>query len=385
MASGVAFDSVVADFYRAATGELSWDRALDGVQKMFSARAAVMQSVDLHTGRIVHLANGGPRMHEAFLDYLREWHACDPRRQHLIRHAPDIVGHWWHCHEHFDEAFTQRDPFYRHFLPAHETRYLATAMLMHAPGLLTAFAVELPAARGPLSADERVVAQRLGKHFSESLTAWERVRDMASQALTGHQLLAAFPYPMWLVDEDRFVHFANPAAVLTQAQENTVFMAGRRLLLRSDRADRQFGEWLLGLSNDSHGVRKVLDARRMASAAPTWLHLSTLQPGRVLGAFGDRPQVLVTLFDPRHMADLDPFALGKVFGLTPTEARVAVLLADALSAKEMASRLGCATSTVRTHTRQVLNKLDAARMADAVRMIRQGEALWSRAGPPRAT
>lgn len=143
---GNALDTVVADFYRAATGDLSWDRALGGVQQMFSARAAVLQSVDLHMGRIVHLAIGGLPMHEAFLDYLREWHSRDPHRQYLITHAAETVGHWWYCHEHFNAAFVQRDPFYRHFLPAHETRSLAKAMLMPAPGLLTAFSVELPAA-----------------------------------------------------------------------------------------------------------------------------------------------------------------------------------------------------------------------------------------------
>lgn len=370
---------MVTDFYRAATGDLSWDRALDGVQEMFSARAAVLQSVDLQTGRIVHLANGGPPMHEAFLDYLREWHSRDPRRQHLIAHASETVGRWWHCHEQFDDAFVQRDPFYRHFLPAHETRYLATAMLMPSPGFLTAFALELPAARGPLTTDERKLAQRLGQHFADALSAWERVRKMASQALAGHHLLLAFPYPMWLVDEGRFVCFANRAAASALEHCNAVDISGGRLTLPAQRADRQFGEWLLGLAHSSgHGAHKVIDARRIASAPPTWVHLATLEPHRVLGAFGDRPLVLVTLFEPQQVQGLDAFALAKVFGFTPTEARVAVLLANALSAKEIARQLDCAISTVRTHTRQVLGKLGATRVTDAVRMLKQGDALWMR-------
>lgn len=372
------FDAVVGDFYRAATGELAWDRALDGVQRMFSARAAVIQSVDLSSSRIVHLVSGGPPMHAAFLDYLRDWHARDPRRQHLLSHAHDLLGRWWHCHEHIDDAIVQRDPFYRHFLPAHETRYLATTMLMPAPGLLTAFAFELPSARGPLTMEEREVAQRLGRHFADSLSAWERVRHTAAQALAGHHLLAAFPYPMWLVGEDRFVYFANPAAQSALEQEEAVGVSRGRLVLRTSGADRQLGTWLLGLSQNNHGARKVLDARRSTTAPPVWVHLSTLQPSKVLGAFGDRPLVLVTLFDPQQARELDPFAVAEVFGLTPAEARVAVLLAEAIGAKEIATRLGCTTSTVRTHIRQVLEKIGATRITDAVRLLKQGEALWQR-------
>lgn len=86
----------------------------------------------------------------------------------------------------------------------------------------------------------------------------------------------------------------------------------------------------------------------------------------------------MTLFDPQSVQQLDPFALAKVFGFTPNEARVAVSLADAFSAREIAHQLGCATSTVRTHTRQVSGKLGAARMTAAVRMLKEGGALWAR-------
>jgi DNA-binding CsgD family transcriptional regulator len=90
--------------------------------------------------------------------------------------------------------------------------------------------------------------------------------------------------------------------------------------------------------------------------------------------------VLATLFSPDQVRALDPHALGDIFGLTPTQARVAVLLADGLTAAEVAQQLGCALATVRTHIRQVLGKLGSRRLADAVRLLRQGEALWAQAG-----
>jgi DNA-binding CsgD family transcriptional regulator len=91
--------------------------------------------------------------------------------------------------------------------------------------------------------------------------------------------------------------------------------------------------------------------------------------------------VLATLFDPARLVRLDAHALADSFGFTPTQARVAVLLADGLTIAAIGSRLGIAPTTVRTHLRAVVQRLGTRRMADAVRLLRDAEALWAQAGP----
>lgn len=374
------FDALVTDFFKAATGAMSWDRALDGMQAAFSARAAIIQAVDLRDGRILGFHNGGPPMQECVLQYLSGYHAKDPRRSHILARGMDGVDQWWHCHEHFDERFVANNEFYLDFAPAYELRYLATVMLMPAENVLAAFALELPAARGPLNSDEREDARRLGIHMREALLAHERVRQMAAQALAGHGLLQGFVYPMWLMDVDRFVLFANQAAQREVTDETRAAMRGARFALKRDAADRALSERLRQLADQGHGATASIDLRATASDPPMWLHLSWMVPGEVLGAFGDRPQVLATLFDPARTRSLDPFALGNLFGLTPTEARVAARLADGLTADAIAKEHGTALSTVRTHIRQLLAKFGMSRTTDVIRLLRQGEALWAQAG-----
>lgn len=374
------FDAIVAGFYGAATGATSWDEALTDVHAAFGTRAAVMQSVDMTTGRITQLSHGGPPAHAAVLEYLRHWHTVDPRRDHLLAHPEQLVDRWWHCHEHFDDTFAAQDGFYSHFLPAHETRYLSTTATMVTPTLMTAFGLELPASRGPLTKDERHTAERLGRHVADALRAHERIRRLAAQALAGHGLLEAFAYPMWLLDADRFVFHANASARAAQASEEVAALRDDRLVWQQPRADRLLGEHLHTLGASPHGTRANIDARRRPSDPPMWLHLHVLVPGQVLGAFGDRPQMLATLFDPRQMSELDPFALSDVFGMTPAEGRVAALLAEGMTAQAIGAQFGCSVNTVRTHLRRVMEKLGARRLADAVRLLRQGEALWAQAG-----
>lgn len=380
MLDNATFDTRVAGFYRAATGEIGWDSALDGVQAAFGARAAILQSIDLTSERMLSLHGGGPNLGEALLTYTREFHAIDPRRQHAMGRGPEQLGQWFHCHDLFDDAFVAQDRFFQHYLPAYGTRYNSNVIFGLEEGVINGFILELPASRGSLTADEREDARRLGLHMREALLAHERVRRIAAQAIAGHGLLQTFPHPMWLLDGERYVLFANESAKVEQAGETHLALRNARLVLRRDAADLTLLERLRGLAASGHGASTVIDLRARASDAPTWLHLSMLVPGAVLGAFGDRPQVLATLFDPAQVRPLDPFALGNMFGPTPTEAKVAARLGGGLTAEAVAAEHGTAVSTVRTQIRRVIYKLGARRLTDVVRLLRQGDVLWSRAG-----
>ena len=97
--------------------------------------------------------------------------------------------------------------------------------------------MQLSASRGPLEIEDRIWAKRLAEHLRHALQAYERIRRLAAEALAGHKLLAAFQYPMWLLDADRFLYYANPAAATEQQDEGRVALRGSRFALRDTRAD----------------------------------------------------------------------------------------------------------------------------------------------------
>lgn len=375
-----AFDAIVAGFYRAATGEIAWGTALDPVQAAFGARGAVLHTLDMASGRLLALHVGGVDVDEASLTYVRDFHTIDPRRLRAMSLGPDQLGQWSHCHEYLNDDFVAADRFFQHYLPAYDMRFNSNIALPMAEGVMTAFILELPSARGVLSADERELARRLGLHMQEALRAHERVRRLAAQALAGHGLLHGFAYPMWLIDAERRIYFANPAAERETGAQTRVAQRGARLLLAADDSDRSLGLQLRALDGAAHGASAVVSLASRPSDAPAWLHLSVLIPGAVLGVFGDRPLVLATLFDPLQVSSIDPYALAECFGLTPAEARVAARLADGLTAEQVARVHGTRLATVRTQIARVMHKLGCARSADVVRLLRQSEALWAQAG-----
>lgn len=372
-----SFDRTVSAVYSAATGDLSWRQALNEVATLFSARLAALHHVDLRDQRLLAQQSAGDALIEdGVLQYVRQYHRVDPRRVQMLDPAIVVPGDWYHDHEHLDDNFVDQNWFYQHFAAAYGCRYLAAKMSQPTPDKAAIFALELGPQRGPLNADEREQLRRLGEHVDEALRAYERVRTMRAQELAGHQLLQDFVYPMWLIDMDRFVHYANAPAKLENEHARCLVQRGTLLAATSLRLDGLLTAQLHDLQKRGHGAAAVLPGRAAGSSEPLWLHLSLLVPEQVIGAFGAQPMVLVTLFDPAQVSALDPFALSSLLDLTPAQARVAARLAEGSTPEQIAAASSTRLATVRTHLSQVMRRVGAQRSADLVRMLQGGHALW---------
>lgn len=373
-----AFDRIVGGFYTAATGGMEWRDALILVQDAFGARAAMLFTMDVTDGRMLSLESGGAQLTVPTFEYVSAWQQQDPRKRRALKQGQPATGEWLHCSDTFDERVVQHNGFFRHFLTAHQIRYNSHVTLALDERTTTTFMLELPPQRGPLGADERELARRFGVHLEQALLAQERVRRLATQALAGHHLLDAFSYPMWLIDIERRILFANKAATQQEKHDADVRRQAACLRLASTAADQKLNAVLLGMASAAHRSQQHLRLDP-GSAQPVWLHLTVLVPDAAMGAFGQQRCVLATLFDPAYLSALDPFVLSQLFALTPSEARVAALLGEGLGPVAIADKLQVQLSTVRTHIRKVLAAMGQPRMIDAVRVLRQGGALWSAA------
>ncbi len=64
-----------------------------------------------------------------------------------------------------------------------------------------------------------------------------------------------------------------------------------------------------------------------------------------------------------------PELLKALFGLTPTEARIAAQVANGLSLAEVAGELRLGLGTVRWHAKRIMSRTGTSRQAELVRMI----------------
>ena len=78
---------------------------------------------------------------------------------------------------------------------------------------------------------------------------------------------------------------------------------------------------------------------------------------------------LVLVVDPLSRTCIDPAVAAAVLGLTRMESRVAVLLAEGMSVREVAAATGRKESTIRSHVKQMFARHGLSRQAELVRLV----------------
>jgi DNA-binding CsgD family transcriptional regulator len=89
----------------------------------------------------------------------------------------------------------------------------------------------------------------------------------------------------------------------------------------------------------------------------------------------------VFVSDPEHAPAIDARMLREWFGLTPAEARLAVVLVQGHSLAEALKRLGVGVNTARSQLKNIFGKTGTNRQAELVRLLLSAPTL----APPRVT
>lgn len=86
----------------------------------------------------------------------------------------------------------------------------------------------------------------------------------------------------------------------------------------------------------------------------------------------EEPVAVVMLADPEKRAQVPQQVLASLFGLTPTEARLALALAEGLRSEEIAERMSTSPTTVAFHLRNLFQKTDTHRQAERIALVLSG-------------
>ena len=84
---------------------------------------------------------------------------------------------------------------------------------------------------------------------------------------------------------------------------------------------------------------------------------------------GLRPVVMLLFYHPGSAPPIDSSMLYAVFGLSPAECRIATLLAEGLSLKQIAEVQGTQHDTVRKQLRSIYQKTATNRQPELIRLL----------------
>jgi DNA-binding CsgD family transcriptional regulator/PAS domain-containing protein len=274
-----------------------------------------------------------------------------------------------------DEVF-RASVFYREFLSQIGIARVCVGVIFGgSPGLpSTSLSVFRGPDDAPFGAAERLALQRLVPHLSRALGLMHRLCRARHQSESLRAALDRLGVAVYLLDQDLVLQHANRAGHQVLARDDGLSLdAQRRLsgrLQRSVLAPR-LADWLRRSTAqpliERPGFEHHALLQRPGQATAYRLQCCALEPGDPLAQGGARFVVFVT--DPQRIELPSAAQLAQQLGLSPTEARVTVSLAEGRSYKEVARGLGIGEETVRSHAKAIYNKTRCHNKVALVRLV----------------
>lgn len=226
-----------------------------------------------------------------------------------------------------------------------------------------------------IAARLRQVNRIRGHHEDEMKTLRQALSGLSGDAVSGgvEAALDLISLGVVLLDgRGKPVHI-NRAAYDLSADPDFIQTGGDVLSSPDPLSDREL----------RRALHETLDTAKAGSETVVGVMLHRSQDARSIpvlfcslamahGAPLDQPHVALFLSAPDHRKRVPETLLMGLFGLTPTEARVAGALAHSTRAADVAAELGVSQTTISFHMRNLFQKTGTNRQADLIALILAG-------------
>jgi DNA-binding CsgD family transcriptional regulator len=362
--------------YEAVEKPETWKTLYQQICEATGARSVHMLGIDNRNGTLSY-SDGANLPVQGELAYMQRYRRIDPRMPKVMERP--LYG-WLHCHEEFDDNYVAQDPFYQEFLIPNGRRYVSGCKVVDSSEATVVFSTLCDVEQGPLPPEAIDFLNRLMPHLARACRIGIKNFVYSTQALVGHALVNKLRQPVVLLTTAAEVIHVNEAATRLLQATRIVRIENGKLELpphqqqdfvaRCEEMERRHKSGDLDASDHVGQFQSLrLKADKEAPEETLYSFLTMLPPQDMMGTFGLRPVVMLFFYHPESAPPIDPTILFAAFGLSPAECRVAMLLADGLSLKEIAETLGTQHETVRKQLRAIFQKTSTKRQPDLIRLL----------------
>ena len=300
-------------------------------------------------------------------EYVEIYHPQDERVPR-VRQLPDsrVV----HVADLYTEQESKTSPTYNEWLPRSDGQNGLNLRLDGPHGSRIALGFFDPTHPSGWGSDHLQMIQRLLPHIRQFVYVRQALANAEAMGASHTELLANKRVGVIHLDRRGRVATANDRA--------------RDILRRSDGLSDQGGLLRAWLPADDANLKQLLERalptlyveavsgsmmiRRSPGLPRLTLHVNPVTVRQM--DFGARSVgALVLIADPGSQSSIAPDLVASALGLTPSESRVAVSLAEGASVRDIAAATGRQESSIRWHIKRIYRKLGISRQADLVRLV----------------
>ena len=293
----------------------------------------------------------------------------DPRLAATLRIAP---GNVMLDHEHFSAREALRNPVYADWLIPLGLKHTAGTVVRVEGSARDFISFMRPRDAKPYSADDKRFIERLVPDIARAAKLRARMLTLSCHATLGMAALDRLRPCIVVVDTQCRIHHANTAAERLLALPGVLGARHGRLRCTLGAEHERLQQLVHGAcaTPARAGALALADGaqRLVATVLP-------LQASHTWASPCQAPMALVVVALPGIASSLDPRLAGDMLGLSPTETRLALLLASGKTVKEFAAIEGISWHTARSHLKNLMRKTGCHRQAELVQLLQslQGE------------
>ena len=370
-------DKIVSLLYDGVTSSGDWYDALDGITHAYGATGFHNFALNKNDPSAADAGTTSMEMAaDVGLAYATHYAAHD-LRLHLALQQP--LGQIFADQDHFDARAVSRSQIYTEFLIPHQSRYTIALRVREDAG--ASEFVAFLSAKAFTGADRQWLAQ-LAPHVQRAAGLRARMHQLAQHAAIGLSALEHVLQGIAVVDGQGRVLHMNPMAEAFAAADGPCRVVQGRLQFVAAEEQARFAALAAAACAQGAAPRKAdvrvpaAGAFRVEGAVPALVvSVIPLKASHPLAAFRQVNLALVVLAGTGGVGaagaagDASTSVLRELWGLTATEARLALALTAGRSIKEFAEAEGSSWHTARAHLRSILRKSGCRRQLDVVQVV----------------
>lgn len=358
---------LIGDIYDAALDPSLWVDVLEKTGQFVGGRAASLFSKDVasKTGKYFYQYGLDPHYVQLYFDkYIKFDPSTDSQ---LFAGVGDVVT----TIDFLPYGEFLQTRFYKEW--AYPQRWVdsATAVLEKSTAAVAMFTVFRHERDGLVDDETRCRMQLIAPHARRAVLV-AKVLDLGqSEAATFADTLDGLSAGMFLVDASGRIVHANAAGHAVLAAGDFLRAASGRLVAHDRQADQSFRDIFAAAGNGDMAIGlKGIALPLMARDGEHYVaHVLPLTSGARRRVAGARAAAAVFVHKAALQTPSPAEAIATAYKLTPAELRVLLAIVDVGGVPEVASTLGIADTTVRTHLNRLFEKTDARRQADLVKLV----------------
>ena len=260
---------------------------------------------------------------------------------------------------------------YHDYCRTNEVFHTCWSAFEQAQGIAAGLGFIRPESARPFEADDVELLKMLNPHLSKAFRLQRLVASATEDRNALLTSIAEFDFGVIALDcEGRITNISKPAKLLLDEQDGIRIRASRLEAVQPSENQKLQGMLAIAsqvCDNPHQPFGNALLLTRRSGKRPLRLVAYPFASGGLFTE--DKPRVLVFLSDPSSRPASRGAVLRDLYGLTPTESRLADLLLHGLEVREVADQMRTTLETARFHLKRVLAKTGTHRQTELMRLM----------------